>query len=397
MEFISVLPHEKHLVDCTDRNLTMREGTMATRKLLKRLVCLAVLGIFAGADAQGANLTVCASGCRYQTIQSAVNGAADGDNLVIGVGVFAENVLIAGKQLSVFGSGPALTVVQGKQHGGPVFVLGSAAGQTYYEVDISDLTVAQGDHQGGSGVGGGIQVRQGAFLHLNNVTASQNYAAYGAGIGVNTPGGPPSTLSNCSVDQNEASSEGGGVFIASGSTVEILGCAITRNVSVNGGGIFADTGSTLTVSGTNVSDNQAAANGCGANHCPPSYGGGLYTKSGLTLVDSFIIRNSAGGNEGAGAGLYIQLGSSPTVRGTIIARNLLAGSVHGAGIFAASQAPSATLTLEDDYIVLNENNVSGGATPVGGIQNQGTLVITNTTFKDNTGLNCSGGVGCPAH
>ena len=49
------------------------------------------------------------------------------------------------------------------------------------------------------------------------------------------------------------------------------------------------------------------------------------------------------------------------------------------------------LTLDYVYIVENQAAVDAP----GGIANEGTLVLRHTTIKDNAGINCSGGIGCP--
>jgi pectin methylesterase-like acyl-CoA thioesterase len=71
-----------------------------------------------------ANTTVCASGCAYGSIQSAINAAVSGDIITIGSGRYVENVTIAGKNLRLIGAGNGRTVVDGNSHGS-VFKLGT--------------------------------------------------------------------------------------------------------------------------------------------------------------------------------------------------------------------------------------------------------------------------------
>ena len=73
------------------------------------------------------------------------------------------------------------TEVTGTGGHGPVFVLGSGADSDYREVDIQYLTISNGDHQTGTGVGGGVQVRRGAFLHLLGSVVTHNSALFGGG------------------------------------------------------------------------------------------------------------------------------------------------------------------------------------------------------------------------
>ncbi|HTT05735.1 MAG TPA: hypothetical protein VMF64_10635, partial [Steroidobacteraceae bacterium] len=166
----------------------------------------------------GAELTVCHGGCEHSTIQGAVDAAADGDTIFISGGTYAEHVTIQGKSLTIEGSGSNNTFVQGVLDGGPVFTLGAGSGPPYYEVDLSYLTVMGGEHVGGTQIGGGIQVRDGAYLHLSNATVTDNYANSGAGIGIMASVGPPSTLAQCSVTNNSGAVEGGGIYVQSGAS-----------------------------------------------------------------------------------------------------------------------------------------------------------------------------------
>lgn len=201
----------------------------------------------------GSQLQVCHSGCAYSSIQSAVDAAASGDTIFVSAGLYSERVTVAGKSLTI--EGTSNTIVQGVGVGGPVFTLGAGSGP-YYEVDLSYLTVTGGDHNTSSEVGGGIQVRVGAYLHLSNVTVTSNSAAYGGGIGIMTSGGPPSTLAQCSV-VNNSGVYGGGIYVGTGASVDVQQCSISNNTAwFNGGGIDAEASSTLTVEGSTIDGNQ---------------------------------------------------------------------------------------------------------------------------------------------
>ncbi|MGG6496768.1 UNVERIFIED_CONTAM: right-handed parallel beta-helix repeat-containing protein, partial [Bacteroidetes bacterium 56_B9] len=66
------------------------------------------------------------------------------------------------------------------------------------------LVVSGGNHTGGTGVGGGIQVRAGSYLKLYDSTVTQSLAVRGGGIGIDSPGAPQSLLSNCRIVNNTA-------------------------------------------------------------------------------------------------------------------------------------------------------------------------------------------------
>jgi hypothetical protein len=135
---------------------------------------------------------VCAT-CAHTTIQSAVNDAIAGDTIAIAASRFTENVTIEGKQLTLQGStggtgGVTEVYAAGR---GPVFTLGSGVpGATPELIEIHNLVIGGGNHFGGSGVGGGVQVRAGAYLHLYDSTLLKNKATSGGGVGVSTEGAP---------------------------------------------------------------------------------------------------------------------------------------------------------------------------------------------------------------
>src|SRR5690242_16342703 len=76
-----------------------------------------VLPLVCVPDASAATLDVCASGCSYKTIQSAVNRAKAGDTISIGAGTYFENVMLPGFRLTLQGVGRRRAVVDGNLQG----------------------------------------------------------------------------------------------------------------------------------------------------------------------------------------------------------------------------------------------------------------------------------------
>jgi hypothetical protein len=382
-----------------------------------RAWAFAAVGAVAVAGSQAATTwRVCESSCTLKTIQSAVDVAASGDEIIVYPGRYVENVTISGKELSIVGNNgndaisPVLIVGTGR---GPVFTLGAATGGPYYQVNLSLLTISGGSHENGSGIGGGIQVRQGAFLHLSDVTVASNGATSGGGIGVNTLGGPTTTLTNCNILSNTAST-GGGLYVAAGSKVTLEHCSVENNSAIGsvndaslaarGGGVYSDTGSQITIDQTVISSNHVTGpchvSGGTRVFCADADGGGLYLSGEMAITASNVTGNDATDPTGhaLGAGLYATLGATQSIQNTVLIHNSTSsgdGMATGGGIYAASSNPGSKLTLTNVYVLENSAEDFVAPEEAGGIDNHGTLVVSNSIFKDNHGFDCRGGSGCP--
>ncbi len=93
---------------------------MSTKKLIKALGLIIVVALLAAAlplqaKAQG-GYDVCAEGCTYTSIQSAINAAADGSTITVGPGTYTEQLLIQ-KNLTLVGAGIGQTIVKAPTSG----------------------------------------------------------------------------------------------------------------------------------------------------------------------------------------------------------------------------------------------------------------------------------------
>jgi hypothetical protein len=330
-----------------------------------------VLAAVASGAATANTIHVCST-CAHTTIQTAVNDAASGDTIAIGAGRYSENITVEGKQLILQGAAggtDGVSEVNGAARG-PVFTLGSGVtGDTPHLIEIHNLTISQGNHTSGTGQGGGVQVRAGAYLHLYNSTVTQNYALSAAGVSVNTPGAPVTLISGCIIDSNQTPISvrshnyvGGGVGVFGGSSVSVQASTITHNLSNDGGGLYADVGTQLTVDGSTFSEN-AAQPSDGPYGQGGGGGGGLESYGGFTISNSSFVDNlGTGPNGGGGLFFVMTAGDTHVISNTIVARNnnvagSLSGTIEGpgGGIAAVGQntANPSTMTLISSFIVQN--------------------------------------------
>jgi hypothetical protein len=353
------------------------------------LITILIAGAIRCASAGAGTLLVCPT-CNHTTIQSAVNDAADNDEINIAAGRYIENITISGKSLTLLGagnvggSGETLVLAAGR---GPVFTLGSGvAGETAHVVLLVGMSISGGNHNGGTRVGGGVQVRSGSYLRMVSCVVRDSYATFGGGIGVNSPGAPTSTILSSLITDNTApgpqgkASAGGGVYVAQGSSLAIDSSTIVRNTSGGGGGIYAEQGTNLTL--TNVTVTQNSATSYSTPQGPSDGdGAGLETFGDFTISDSLFTFNTSFGNNGGGGILMAIHDSGPhtITRSTFTHNNLfLANDLRGGGILAYAYT-TGTYTLDHSFV---EQNLAGG-----GIWNDSnvTAVISSSVVTDNTG------------
>lgn len=365
---------------------------------------LSALAAIASEAATANTVHVCST-CAHTTIQAAVNDAAAGDTIVIAAGHYSENITIVGKQLvleGAVGATAGVSEVDGASRG-PVFTLGSGVtGDTPYLIEIHNLTISQGNHLSGTGQGGGIQVRAGAYLHLYNSTVTRNYALYGAGISVNTPRAPVSVISGCIIDSNQTPMprrggdyKGGGIGLFGGSTVSVQASTLTRNLSQDGGGLYADAGTALTIDGATFSENDAEPYGTPFGPTGGG-GGGVESYGAFSISNSHFVDNLATGTSGGG-GLLLPLSASDShqISNTIIARNNVvdtSGIVggDGGGIQAYGRDTGlSSLTLSGVYIV---QNLAGGGLVYA--SSSVALSVQNTVISGNSGGQICDNSGC---
>jgi hypothetical protein len=174
-------------------------------------------------------------------------------------------------------------------------------------------------------------------------------------------------LTNCTIEDNSANSEGGGGGMFNYGTATVTNCAIEDNSAGQGGGIY--NGGNVTVIGSTIAGNSAPA------------GGGILNISGsmLTITDSTIAGNTS--FEGLGGGIYNDAGTTSITTSNITQNSAANG---GGGIFNND----GSLTIAGTTLADNSGHDGGGILN----DTEGTVTVTNATISDNSATNTGGGI-----
>ena len=333
---------------------------------------------------------------------------AGGGGVFTGVGNFFATGLVATGNIASGAAGS----------GGAIF-------QASGSVGLVDAVLTSNE---ASRAGGGIEIVDGNFFANNitlgevdggNIAGPTGNASPGNGGGLHISGIATASFTGGSVAGNFATSEGGGLWNQSGSSlfvsdVNIFGNVARGNDADNGGGgVFNNGGTVLISNGSTIADNGARGDS--------GSGGGIFSTDGqFVLVDSEVSNNVA---RRAGGGVEIINGTFIS-RGSVIDNNSAGfggvnspgngGGYHVTGIatarFINSSVGDNTAANEGgglwnqvgSELFLSNTSVGGNSalgddsdTGGGGIfNNGGDVLITNeSNFSGNTALGLSGSGG----
>ena len=216
-------------------------------------------------------------------------------------------------------------------------------------VDISDVTIADGSALNGGGI-----YNNGVLTITNGTLAGNTAEDLGGGIYNNGV----LTIANSTLAGNTSENLGGGIF-NDRAFITVTGSTLCENsAKYDGGGIFG-VQCQASITHSTVSANSARG------------GGGIAVIYGtLTLTHSTVSANSAH-RGGRGGGILIGR-STATITGTTVSGN--SASLIGGGI----RNDQSRLRLSNSTISGNSSDGQGG-----GIANSALLEITNTTISLN--------------
>ncbi len=300
------------------------------------------------------NLTVTSNansgnGTLRQAIAEACNGSTINFdmNQVVSPITLTTGELLINKNLTIQGPGANQLTVSGNL-ASRIFNIN--AGMT---VTINGLTMADGRRTGAGTNQGGAVFNSGLLTITNSIISGNSVSG-------------------------TTDSQGGGIYSASGSTLQIDNSTITGNsvtgggASNGGGGIFS-IGTSLIMINSTISANSVS----GATN--QNSGGGILKTGGtvLTIKDSTISGNSAtGGSLTQGAGIA-DFGTSSITNSTL-SGNLASGASGNTG--GAIFHSGSTMTLTNCTLSSNSATDGGGITRIGG-----TVNVRNTIIAGNSG------------
>ncbi len=265
------------------------------------------------------------------------------------------------------------------------------SGGTLYirEGDIRGNTATNGNGGGVYNTGGTLTLYNwGTDIRDNKTTGTTGTSGKGGGVYHNSDGNVEMVRGG-SIHDNEATSDGGGLYMTGSGTLEMTNATIRHNdADGSGGGIYKDGGS-LKLTRVSVRYNRATGDGATNN------GGGLYLTN-ISLTDDTedeegIIRSTIRQNYAAdGAGLYIASGTLSINTSTISTNGIdpdadNAKTGEGGGIYQAD----GDVYLNNSTITANDSKGTGGYYKSGGkAELFSSIVLQNP--DETSDSNCSG-------
>lgn len=248
---------------------------------------------------------VCASGCRFNTVQAAIAASSPGATVTVCAGIYTGDLLID-KSLTLRGAGDGTgvgdTILQGSgttsvmriQTAGPDTIslqrlritggVASAGGGGIFNAGSLQLSLTACTVTGNTTniMGGGI-LHGGGTLSLTGCTISENSGNVAGGIyGVGTM-----NLTNSTVRDNTVANNTGGIY--NGGMLTLDASEVTGNRAPNNlaGGIYNSSAGAITLlNGSSVKGNRASPT------TPPPRGGGIFNEGMVNPVGGTISENS---------------------------------------------------------------------------------------------------------
>jgi parallel beta-helix repeat protein/predicted outer membrane repeat protein len=332
------------------------------------LLAAAVVPV-ANADIINVDITNCPGpgdgsvGDPYCSIQTAIDNAIVGDEILVAPGTYFEAINFLGKAVWLHSSdGADFTTIDGT---GNFHVVQCVSGEEPDTV-LDGFTITGGDADGAfqDGRGGGMYNFNDSSPTVTNCTFTGNSAVFGGGMA--NFGNSSPTVTNCTFTGNTTNvffGVGGGMY-NTGSSPTVTDCTFTENSAGFGGGMYNENSSNPTVTNCTFSGNSA-----------PVYGGGMYNDNSSPTVTNCTFSGNTGGNLGGG---MANLDSSPTVINCTFSGNSAVGKYNGWGGGMLNSNSSPTVI----NCTFSENSATGEG---GGLYSSSSSpALTNCILWDNS-------------
>jgi predicted outer membrane repeat protein len=301
------------------------------------------------ANASAETITVCASGCMYASIETALENAIWGSTIMVGPGEYNESIwLRGGIRVQGAGAGQSFIIwngdsaaVAGYPHDltgavldGFTIICNSFNGNAAIHIDFPHEKETISNNVISNSVGkwhsGGIYIASGATPNIINNTFINNTVTAGDGGGAIMINDAAPIISGNTFTGNSAKN-GGAIAVYNETTYKatITDNTFTGNsADIRGGAIYVN-GASPTISGNQISDNTAVV------------GGGIcvMTLSSAVIEGNQIESNLASGTESAGGGVHISDSSPVRLDRNIIRYN---SAPLGSGVYVQDSSPSIT-------------------------------------------------------
>lgn len=334
-------------------------------------------------------VTVCASGCTFASLQSAINAASNGDFILVKNGSYLEKVTFDGsKNLTVSSeNGAGSTSITGSNGDEAVVYFNAGANSSSVLDGFTIDNRSTGANARGIYVSGSTPTIKNSIITGNSAVNASVPDTVSGGAGIYVSNGIP-FIDSCAVRSNAATNRNGGaIYItgaASGATItgSTIGGSGAANSAKFGAAIYY-TGSSagaLVITDSTISYNASSDSGAGLF---------LNSITNVTVITgSSIINNSTTG--GYGGGIYSA--SAPVrISNSHVGSNVIPTTRYGGGIYM-SGATSSLLIENNSTVNSNTNGKWGGGIYLTGSTVATPFAISNSTVNSNTSVENGGGI-----
>lgn len=298
---------------------------------------------------------------------------------------------------------------------------------TVFDSSTGSLTISNSiiSHNSTYWDGGGIYFRSDeGTLHLSNVIIDDNESTNaGAGGIYFEKGNAPAILDHVTLSNNnkDGFSQGGGIYLANGTTTSITNSSFLSNTAHEGGGIYAytatvnifnsvfsnnsagDDGGALYLYNSQTTIQSSTLNGNQTTGGPNGDGGGIINQGNggagvLNIINSTLTGNQTSNGYGGALINRASGGNSTDIAATTIINSTLVGnnapqSLFGGGIMATTASGSETSSVTLSNSIVYGNTLTAGVNGENCETQNNAIIVTNDhNLLQNLINDCNAGV-----